>query len=155
MNSIRNGKQFCNRGSQAGVSKLPPRQSKRLMTNDDPPSVPLPPQTPTKKRANVLLPVRKPNEVKVSGLPGTSTKAKNKTEGRRKSVSRKCGECARDYNSEDDFTFRKLQGKRKSTWIRCDQAECPYFAHASCAGLLLVPKKPVGEHSFLCKSHRK
>ena len=71
-----------------------------------------------------------------------------------KTASGKCRECGLLYMSREDNAFRKSRGKRATEWIGCDRPRCKYWAHASCAGLVLIPKKPIDEHTFFCIQHR-
>ena len=54
------------------------------------------------------------------------TQAKN-TE---KYVTGKCCKCNTIWQSKEDEIFRKLNGRKKTTWIGCDKSQYQYWAHA-------------------------
>jgi len=80
----------------------------------------------------------------VEDLPGKQVVPKGYT----------CQVCEIVYGSVEDVAFRK-GNERKTTWVGCDKARCNYWAHACCANLVLKPRVPVDEHSFLCYKHKK
>ena len=94
------------------------------------------------------LPDSKKRKLQTSSTPKPAKKQTTKSY-----VPGKCQVCKRIWESKDDAAFRKAVGKRKSTWIGCDDKSCKYWAHALCAGLLLIPKKKVEDHNFLCPLH--
>ena len=122
-----------------GTPTMPPvRMSTRSNLNNTPKKV-----NPKRKRLSPLNVVNLPGKKKLK----TSATTTRKTTG-------KCQVCGVIYESKDDKMFRKKNGTRKTTWVGCDKSDCTFWAHAACAGLLLVPNKPVDKHKFLCKDHR-
>ena len=91
---------------------------------------------------------------KVHNLPGKAKKTTLKPKTPKKNVTGKCCECNTIWESKEDEIFRKLNGQKKTTWIGCDKSQCRYWVHALCAGLVLIPGKPIKEHSFFCKDHK-
>ena len=115
-------------------------------------------KTPPPKRVSVHTPkkvISRPSIplMEVENLPGRR-KISSKTPAA-KATTGKCKECNIIYESKEDKAFRKKTGCRKTTWIGCDRPRCNFWAHASCAGLLLHPNKSIKDHSFLCMVHRK
>ena len=92
----------------------------------------------------------------VNGIPGSSgsvEKKKNTTKKSNKGTG-KCKICGLIWESKEDLAYRKENGQRKTTWIGCDAKKCTFWAHATCACLLLIPKKKVEHHKYLCDEHK-
>lgn len=104
--------------------------------------------TPRKTKRAALLPVN------IKNLPGKKSKSSTTSTSTSTKTTGKCKVCNVIFESKADKEFRKIKGAKKTTWIGCDQAHCSFWAHASCAGLLLQPKKKVEDHTFLCVEHR-
>ena len=113
----------------------------------------VPTQTAKHTPKKAAIPKRStPPTVKCVNLP-RKKKKDNKAPPKRK-VSNKCKACKRIWRSPEDNDFRKKNGLRKTSWIGCDAPKCVYWAHASCAKLLLTPGKSVNSHKFLCPEHK-
>ena len=90
---------------------------------------------------------------KMLNLPGKpETKVKKLT----KKVSGRCAEvkCQLIWESKRDKSCRKQNGMRKTSWIGCDAEGCTFWGHASCIGMVLVPKKKIEDHKLLCSKHK-
>lgn len=131
---------YKNLGLQVGISTLPPKV-RTTRAN----------QTPKKAKKRELVKPKLPT-LSVKGIPSSK---KPKKVFQKKTVTGKCKICRKIWESKDDLAFRKKEGVRKTTWIGCDQDQCSFWAHASCAGMLLIPKKKVKDHVYYCDAHRK
>ena len=89
---------------------------------------------------------------KAHNLPGKAEKTTLKPKTPKKNVTGKCCECNTIWKSKEDEIFRKLNGRKKTTWIGCDRSQYRYWAHALCAGLVLIHGKPIKERSFFAKT---
>ena len=122
---------------------LPPPVTRKSVT----------PNTPKKlKRTHTAREDLPPPPV-VTNLPGKSGKETSVKATRK--VTGKCFHCQIIWESKQDEKFRKTNGMRKTTWVGCDIKSCSFWAHASCANMILTQRKPIEEHSFLCPKHKK
>jgi len=110
---------------------------KRMLSNST--------HTPKKKK---LQPKRDtPPILKCTNLLG---KKKKISPPAKRKISNKCKCCKVIWKSKADMEYRKKYGMRMTSWIGCDHINCKYWAHASCAKLLLVPGKSIKNHNFMC-----
>lgn len=62
--------------------------------------------------------------------------------------------CGVIWESNEDKQFVKRVGKCMRTWTGCNRKGYTYSAHATFAGLLLTPGRPVSDHTFFCTIHK-
>ena len=135
-----------NVGTQFGKPTLPPVKKVTRQSNTKI-------NTPKKlsRRISTTLPA-----LKVTGMPGKVARNSevNSEVSSTSKTTGKCKICKIIWESKEDQAFRKEAGKRKSTWVGCDEPSCKFWAHATCAGLVLIPRKKVEHHKYLCQRHK-
>lgn len=146
------------RSLEAGV-QTPKKKHKTVSTKTIPSPLVLntvPGGTAKKNPTKTLSTKTTPPPLIVNGIPGTAKKKPIKaTITKGKKVDGFCKVCNVVWESKEDHVFRNSNGKRKTTWIGCDKKGCKFWAHALCVNFLLVPKKKVEDHAYLCDIHKK